>query len=69
MKSNITPEKLYDAIDAEVKANGFKPNNNWGDKITYASKLLMCEQMVQSGEWKKLPESVLERTMEFELVL
>lgn len=51
-------EELYQRIESAFKEQKFNHNGVW-DKITYASKMLMCQRMVESGTWMKLPEAVL----------
>ena len=54
MKSEV----LYEMLESAHKEKRFNLNGVW-DRITYASKMLMCDQMVQSGTWMQLPEAVI----------
>lgn len=62
----MTVEKLYQAFESAFKKNDFNINGVW-DQMTYVSKMLMCEAMIKSGEWKDLPDFVLGYVSKFEL--
>lgn len=63
----MTVEKLYNAFESAFRKNDFNINGVW-DQMTYSSKMLMCERMVESGSWKNLPEFVMEYLNKFEKV-
>lgn len=54
MKSEV----LYEMIESASKEQKFNLNGVW-NKISYTAKMLMCDQMVASGTWMKLPEAVI----------
>ena len=51
-------QELYEMIESASKEQKFNLNGVW-NKISYATKMLMCERMVESGTWMRLPEAVL----------
>ena len=57
-------EVLYRAIDLASRKNGINLNGVW-DKVPYATKILMCTQLVDSGNWVNLPTTILEYTEQY----
>lgn len=51
-------ENLYLKIEIAFKEQGFNLNGIWS-KINYTAKMLMCDQMVETGKWMELPEEVI----------
>lgn len=51
-------ETLYLKIEIAFKEQGFNLNGVW-DKMNYTAKMLICDRMIESDKWMKLPESVL----------
>ena len=47
---------LYEAL--QLNKSHFKPMDIW-DKISYASQMLYCEQAIESGKYKNLPENIV----------
>lgn len=62
-------ESLYNAIEKSLHKNGLNLYGVW-DKIAYDAKMLTCENLIKSGEWKNLPPMILEYAEEYlELVV
>lgn len=51
-------EELYEMIEVAHKEQKFNLNGVW-DRINYATKMLLCDRMVESGTWMQLPEAVI----------
>lgn len=54
----MNTQSLYDLIETAFNEEGFNLNGVW-NRMTYTSKMLLCQRMIDNGSWESLPASVI----------
>lgn len=62
----MTTKRLYNTLEFLFRNENFNLNGVW-DKTNYSAKMLLCERLVESERWRKLPDNVLDHLIECEL--